>query len=147
MDIMHDAIAGLIVGLTGMGGASLMAPILIFFFHFKAKYAVGSGLAYASIAKIFSSVQHVRAGHVDFSLVWKLAIGSLPASLLGVWALHSIDKHNGRSAEKVITELLGGVLVLVAILMILRSVPKVEAGFKRCRPHKIRRLERSRKAF
>ena len=134
----HDAIAGVVVGflvgLTGMGGASLMAPILIFLFHYKAKYAVGSDLAYASVAKIFSSVQHTRAGHVDFSLVWKLAIGSLPASLVGVWLLHHIDKHSGKQAQTLITSLLGAVLVLVSLTLIARSIPKVEAWFEKQQP-------------
>ncbi|MDR3708088.1 MAG: sulfite exporter TauE/SafE family protein [Capsulimonadaceae bacterium] len=137
MDV-HNAIAGLLVGflvgLTGMGGASLMAPILIFLFHYKAKYAVGSDLAYAAIAKISGSYQHKQAGHVDLSLVWKLAIGSLPASLLGVWVLHTIDKHNGKQAETLITHLLGGVLVLVALVLIARSAPQVEAWFDSRQP-------------
>jgi len=111
-----------------------MAPILIFFFHFKAKFAVGSDLAYAAIAKVFGSFQHKQAGNIDFSLVWKLAIGSIPASLLGVWVLHSIDKHNSKNAEVIIQHLLGVVLILVAVILIARSVPKVEAWFEGRRP-------------
>ena len=134
----HNAIAGLfvgfLVGLTGMGGASLMAPILIFLFHIKAKFAVGSDLAYASIAKVFGSWQHKKAGHVNLPLVGKLCIGSVPASLLGVWMLHSIDKHSSKDAEKLITNLLGGVLILVSLILIARSLPKVEAWFDRRTP-------------
>jgi hypothetical protein len=129
----HNALAGLLVGfmvgLTGMGGASLMAPILILFFHIKAKYAVGSDLAYAAIAKAFGSWQHERAGNVDLGLVWKLCVGSIPASLCGVWLLHTIDKHNGKQAESLITHVLGVVLILVAVLLIARSAPQIEAWF------------------
>ncbi|MGO8672563.1 MAG: sulfite exporter TauE/SafE family protein [Capsulimonadaceae bacterium] len=135
---VHNAIAGLVVGflvgMTGMGGASLMAPILIFLFHIKAKYTVGSDLAYAAIMKVFGSWQHKQAGHVNVPLVWKLSLGSVPSSLCGVWVLHAIDKHSGKQAEQLIVHLLGGALVLVAGVVLARSVPKVEAWFQRRPP-------------
>jgi len=106
-----------------------MAPILILLFHIKAKYAVGSDLAYASIAKAFGSWQHKHAGNVNLPLVCKLCMGSVPASLLGVWLLHSIDKHNGKEAESLIMHFIGGALVIVALVLIMRSVPKVETWF------------------
>lgn len=111
-----------------------MAPILILMFHVQAKYAVGSDLAYASIAKAFGSIQHKLAGNVDLPLVWKLCIGSIPASLIGVWLLHFIDKHNGKEAESLITHLIGVALVMVALVLIVRSVPKVEAWFDAFQP-------------
>ena len=131
---VHNSIAGLfvgfLVGMTGMGGASLMAPILILLFHIQAKYAVGSDLAYASIAKAFGSWQHKQAGHVNLPLVWKLCMGSVPASLVGVYVLHSIDKHSGKQAELLITQLIGIALVIVAFVLITRSLPKVEEWFE-----------------
>lgn len=133
--VIHNAMAGLfvgvLVGMTGMGGSSLMAPILIFLFHFKAKYAVGSDLAYGAIAKIFGSWQHYRKGTVDIKLVWQLASGSVPASLVGVYVLHSLDKRNGAAAEHFIMELLGAALILVSIVLLVRSSPAVEAWFEK----------------
>ncbi|BDI29740.1 UPF0721 transmembrane protein YjnA [Capsulimonas corticalis] len=137
----HNAVAGLCVGLivgaTGMGGASLMAPILIYLFHFKAKYAIGSDLAYAAIAKIFGSWQQKRAGNVNLKLVFQMSLGSIPSSLLGVWALHTIDKRSGGEAERLITHILGAVLVLVAVVVLSRSMPRVEAWFERRRGREV----------
>jgi hypothetical protein len=131
--VFHDVIAGLLVGvlvgMSGMGGASLMAPILIYLFHFKAKYAVGSDLAYAGIAKAFGTWQHYKAGHVNLRLVWRLALGSVPSSLVGVWLLHTIDQRNGAAAEALITHLIGAVLIMVAGVMVARMIPRVEAWF------------------
>jgi uncharacterized membrane protein YfcA len=133
INLEHNIIAGLfvgfLVGLTGMGGSSLMAPILIFLFHFKAKFAIGSDLAYGAIMKIFGSWQHYKRGTVDMKLVRNLAIGSVPASLLGVWCLHSLDKRNGDASNGLIIELLGGALVLVSIVLMVRSIPAVEKWF------------------
>ena len=124
------------MGLTGMGGASLMAPILVFIFHYQAKTAIGSDLAYAAIAKSFGAWQHKRAGSVDIAIVKNLAIGSVPASLLGVWLLHSIDKNGGAGADHLITRILGVVLLVTATIMIARSIPKVEAAIEKRRDGK-----------
>jgi uncharacterized protein len=133
MSLQHDALAGLLVGflvgMTGMGGSSLMAPILIYLFHFKAKFAIGSDLAYAAIAKIFGAWQHKKAGTVNMKLVTQLAMASVPSSLLGVWAVHSIDKHFGESAERILTRLLGAMLIIVSATLIARSVPRIEEWF------------------
>src|SRR5579871_2298176 len=119
-------LVGFLVGLTGMGGASLMAPILILIFHVRAKFAVGSDLAYLAVAKSLSAWQHGSAGNVDWRIAGQLALGSVPASLLGVWLLHKIDKHNSLQADLLITRLLGIVLILVALILVVRSIPKVE---------------------
>ena len=133
--MVHNSIAGLLVGilvgLTGMGGASLMAPILIYVFGIKAKYAIGSDLAYAAIAKAFGAFQHHRAGTVNMRLVGRLALGSVPASLAGVWLLNTIDKRNTAEAQTLVTHLIGGMLVLVALVLIARTIPQVEAWFAR----------------
>ena len=128
--MLHNAIAGLVVGflvgLTGMGGGSLMAPLLIYVFHYKAKIAVGSDLAYGAIARIFGSWQHYRNGSVDIALALKMSLGSVPGSLLGVWALHAVDVRNSHSAERLITHVLGVVLLLTAGALIAQSVPAVK---------------------
>ncbi|HEV2473664.1 MAG TPA: sulfite exporter TauE/SafE family protein [Chthonomonadales bacterium] len=127
---LNDTLAGLIVGtlvgLTGMGGASLMAPILIFLFHYKARIAIGSDLAYGGIARSFGAWQHRRAGNVNIDLVRRFALGSVPASLMGVWLVHSIDLSAGKRADQILTRVLGVVLILVALVMIARSIPKLE---------------------
>ena len=58
-------LVGILVGMTGMGAGSLMAPLLIMVLHYKAKFAIGSDLAYAAVMKLFGAWQHRRAGNVD----------------------------------------------------------------------------------
>ncbi len=141
MTLEHDALAGLIVGiligLTGVGGGSLMAPILIYVFHFKAKVAVGSDLTYAAVAKIFGSWQHYQHGSVNIRLALQMAIGSVPSSLLGIWLLHKVDQRSSAAAESLITHLLGFVLILVALTLIVRSIPAVSRRLtlKAAEPH------------
>jgi len=129
-NIIAGLVVGILVGMTGMGGSSLMAPILIYLFHFKAKYAVGSDLAYGAISKFFGAWRHKSMGNVDTKLVWQLAIGSIPASLVGVYVLHWLDKRGGEAASHTITSIIGYALILVSIVVLVRSVPKVEAWFE-----------------
>jgi len=67
-------IVGLLVGMTGMGGGSLMTPLLIIFFKFKASVAVGSDLAYSAVMKVFGSFVHKKAGTVDMPLVCAMVV-------------------------------------------------------------------------
>lgn len=76
-------VVGLLIGLTGMGGGTLMTPMLIFLFHMKPTMAVGTDLVYGAITKIFGSVQHVRQKTIDFPAFRWLAYGSIPGALGG----------------------------------------------------------------
>lgn len=124
-------LVGFLVGMTGMGAGSLMAPLLIVVLHYKARYAIGSDLAYAAIMKMFGAWQHRRAGHVNRGLSWQLAAGSVPASLLGVWWSHSLEQHMGAAAEHLLLRLLGVTLILVALLLVVRMLPGVEQRLRR----------------
>jgi uncharacterized membrane protein YfcA len=73
---------GWLVGLTGVGGGSLMTPILLLFFNVKAAVAVGTDLLYASITKSAGIVAHGRLGNIDWKLVGTLALGSVPTSFI-----------------------------------------------------------------
>src|SRR4051794_41949125 len=75
---------GILVGTTGMGGGSLMTPLLILLFGIKPVVAVGSDLAYAAITKTAGGLLHFRKGTVQTSLAWWLAIGSRPGGGAGV---------------------------------------------------------------
>ena len=124
-------LVGFLVGMTGMGAGSLMAPLLIVFLHYKAKFAIGSDLAYAAVMKLFGAWQHRRAGNVDTKLSWQLAMGSVPASLLGVWWSHSLEQRMGAAAEQVLLQILGGTLILVSLVLVARMLPGVEARMQR----------------
>jgi uncharacterized protein len=102
---------GSIVGLTGMGGGSLMTPILVIVFGFKPTYAVGTDIVHGAIFKSFGAVRHRRLGTVHGRLtVWMFA-GSGPLSLLGVWVSHLIERDYGASAQDVMSYAVGAALV------------------------------------
>ena len=84
---------GLLVGLTGVGGGSLMTPLLISSFGIPPQVAVGTDLLYASITKTAGSWRHHLSDHVDWPIVFRLAAGSIPAAilLLGVIAFTPLD--------------------------------------------------------
>ncbi|MDQ2687910.1 MAG: sulfite exporter TauE/SafE family protein [Armatimonadota bacterium] len=124
-------LVGLLVGLTGMGAGSLMTPILVALLHYKAKFAIGSDLAYAAIMKLFGAWQHRRADTVNTGLCWQLALGSVPASLLGVWWSHRLEQRLGDRGEQIILHILGVMLILTAVVLVVRTIPAVESRLKR----------------
>src|ERR1041385_6979088 len=78
---------GILVGLTGMGGGSLMTPILIIVFGYNPVTAVGTDLAYGAVTKTLGGWRHFQKGTVFPRLAFWLAVGSCPAALVGVWVL------------------------------------------------------------
>ena len=111
---------GFLVGLTGMGGGSLLAPIMILFFRIPPVWAVGTDIAYSTVTKALGSVIHIRQKNVDFKVALWLACGSVPATLLSVGLVQYIRKHYGAMVNGVILHALGFTLVLVAVLLILK---------------------------
>ena len=83
-------VVGVAVGATGVGGGSLMTPILILFYGISPAVAVGTDLLYASISKSWGVVLHRQRGTLAWDIVGKLALGSVPASLLALYWLHSV---------------------------------------------------------
>ena len=79
---------GLIVGLTGVGGCSLMTPILIFFFGVKPHLAIGTDLLFAAFTKMGGTVSMARQRLVPWRVVGLLCAGSIPAALAALWLLH-----------------------------------------------------------
>src|SRR5688572_11941409 len=86
---------GVLIGLTGVGGGSLMTPLLLLVGGYSPAVAIGTDLAYGAITKTVGGWRHLRAGHVDLRLSWWLAAGSVPGSLLGVFALSRLDAAYG----------------------------------------------------
>lgn len=115
---LAGAFVGFLVGLTGVGGGSLMAPLLILLFHRDAAVAVGTDLWFACITKSVGGFIHHRYGSRDWKIVARLAAGSLPAAALTVWWLATY--HHGHLQSRVLLNLLGGMLLLTAVLMLLK---------------------------
>jgi uncharacterized membrane protein YfcA len=90
-DIIAGFVVGLLVGLTGVGGGSLMTPILVLFFHIKPALAVGTDLLYASVTKSVGIFAHGKLGNIEWGIVRLLAYGSVPASILTTLYLRDQD--------------------------------------------------------
>ena len=84
-------IVGFIVGMTGVGGGSLMTPILVLFFSLKPAVAVGTDLLYAAITKSGGIIVHHRRGTIEWRVVGLLAAGSIPATLIAVMVLKHLN--------------------------------------------------------
>src|SRR6516225_8511981 len=100
-------LVGVLVGMTGMGGGSLMTPILILFFGFDAKVAVGTDILHGAIFKSFGSVRHRMMGTVHARLVLWMLVGSAPLSLIGVELASSLGDNSATTLQK----LVGGALI------------------------------------
>jgi uncharacterized membrane protein YfcA len=110
---------GLLVGLTGVGGGSLMTPLLVLAFGFHPATAVGTDLLYASATKTVGTVVHGISGTVDWKVVRRLALGSVPATLLTLLLLaYAGTRIEG--TEHLITVMLGVALIATAFAMAFR---------------------------
>jgi hypothetical protein len=104
---------GLVVGLTGVGGGSLMTPILIFVFGIKPHLAIGTDLLFAAFTKMGGTLSLARARIVDWRIVGQVAAGSLPASLITLYVLQRLGPANP-ATQTVMTTTLGLALLLTA---------------------------------
>ena len=103
---------GVLVGLTGMGGGSLMTPILIIFFGFKPTYAVGTDILHGAIFKTFGAVRHRKLGTVHARLALWMFAGSGPMSLAGIGVAAILAHYYGDSAQSVEAKAIGAALLL-----------------------------------
>ena len=125
MNLMYTAsgfAVGLLVGITGVGGGSLMTPLLVFMFGFKPAVAVGTDLIYAAITKTAGVfVHHGKHRSVDWSIVRWLALGSLPFSGITLYVLKNLLSV-GKEITGTITFTLGVALLLTACALLIRSI-------------------------
>ncbi|MDB5799527.1 MAG: hypothetical protein JWL63_466 [Rhodocyclales bacterium] len=112
---------GTIVGLTGVGGGSLMTPLLVLLFGVNPSVAVGTDLLYASITKAGGTLAHSLKGTVDWQITRTLATGSLPAAALTLWLVHQYFPGGLGGASKLISFALGIALLLTALSLVLRK--------------------------
>jgi uncharacterized membrane protein YfcA len=113
---------GVLVGLTGMGGGSLMTPLLILVFGVKPVVAVGTDLAYAAVTKTVGGWRHFRKGTVFPRLAFWLAVGSCPGALAGVWLLDRLRVAWGEDFDTFMLVAIGATLVLTGSLVLLRAL-------------------------
>ena len=115
---------GSIVGLTGMGGGSLMTPILVIVFGFKPTYAVGTDIVHGAIFKTFGAIRHRRLGTVHGHLTLWMFLGSGPLSLAGVGVATLIKHHYGNSAQSIESYAVGAALVAGGLGFLAKSFIK-----------------------
>ncbi len=119
---------GALVGLTGMGGGSLMTPILVLVFGFQPTYAVGTDILHGAIFKSFGAIRHRRLGTVHARLAALMFLGSGPMSLLGVAVAGWIKHRYGASAQTIEGYAVGAALVAGGLGFLAKSV--VTRGIK-----------------
>ncbi len=112
---------GLVVGVTGVGGGSLMTPILIFFFGVKPYLAVGTDLLFAAFTKMGGTVNLARQRLVPWRVVAHLSAGSIPAALLTLAVLHVVGPAEA-AVQRVMTTTLGVALLLTAAATLYKAV-------------------------
>jgi uncharacterized protein len=111
---------GTVVGLTGVGGGSLMTPLLVLLFGIHPATAVGTDLLHAAITKTGGTFVHAKAGRVDWRITGLLAAGSLPAAAATLLGLHYFT--GGLGDTKIITKTLGVALLLTATALATRPI-------------------------
>jgi hypothetical protein len=123
MDLVYPLsgfVVGTIVGLTGVGGGSLMTPLLILLFGFAPATAVGTDLLYAGVSKSAATLVHLRRGNVDWRMVGLMSAGSVPAAGVTVLALRALLPDT-RAMSAVLSVALGIALVATAVALLLRD--------------------------
>jgi uncharacterized protein len=113
---------GILVGLTGMGGGSLMTPILILVFGFKPVTAVGTDLAYGAVTKTVGGLKHFRQRTVDMGLSGWIGVGSVPAAIGGVYVLSLLEDAYGDSFDTVMLSAVAAALLFTGVAVLARAL-------------------------
>ena len=116
-------LVGILIGLTSMGGAALMAPFLILVLDVRPALAVQTDLIYGAVTKIVGSVIHWRQGTVDWEIAKRMAWGSIPGGLAGSAVVIWLSRNN-LSADVYLKRAIGIALVTVAIFLLVRLFGK-----------------------
>jgi uncharacterized membrane protein YfcA len=140
--IAFGFMVGLLVGMTGIGGGSLMTPLLILVFGVKPVVAIGTDLAYGAVTKTVGGFKHFRQGTVDLSLSGWIAVGSVPSAIVGVYVLEALQRAHGDAFDDLLLQMLSGTLLITGLatlgraLFMKRLVARERDGFKLTRGHK-----------
>lgn len=142
--ILAGMLVGFCVGITGVGGGSLMTPILISLFRIEPHIAIGTDLLYAAISKFCGSMVHAKKLNIVWPIVLWLAVGSIPASFATTWVLeHYLSQSTHYKA--VLTMVLGFMLTLTGVSIIFRS--RIEKFFNKFRNKEVTQTENEQLAI
>jgi uncharacterized membrane protein YfcA len=109
---------GILVGMTGVGGGSLMTPILILIIGVKPITAIGTDIAYSAVTRTVGAWRHWRQRTVDLQLSLWISVGSVPAAVIGVVALKALQHSEKKSFDDTVLITVGAVLMLCGIAML-----------------------------
>ena len=114
---------GLLIGMTGMGGGSLMTPLLILLFGIQPVTAVGTDIFYGAVTKTAGAWRHLKHRTVHRAIVFWLAVGSVPMAIAGVWLIEILQSNYGEdSVNKVVLGAVGAALLVVGIATLIRAL-------------------------
>lgn len=113
---------GILVGTTGMGGGSLMTPLLILVFGIKPVLAIGTDIFYAAVTKTVGGWTHFRKGTVDMGISLWLGVGSIPATIAGVWVLDVIERASGASFDNIVLGMVAAALLVTGVAVLWRAM-------------------------
>jgi uncharacterized protein len=112
---------GFLVGMTGMGGGSLMTPLLVLVFGIKPTTAIGTDIFYAAVTKTAGGWRHLRLKTVNMPLVYWMAAGSVPSAIAGVWVLDILERKLGDDLDETVFAILSACLLVVGAATLLRG--------------------------
>lgn len=118
--VLSGILIGGIVGMTGVGGGSLMTPLLILVFGVPPAVAVGTDLIYAAVTNTGGALVHGSNSTIDWRIVRRLALGSVPATLLMILLLYLL-RADSFIAKSLITKVLGAALLITAVMLVFRK--------------------------
>jgi uncharacterized membrane protein YfcA len=114
---------GLLIGMTGMGGGSLMTPLLILLFGIQPVTAVGTDIFYGAVTKTAGAWRHLKHRTVHRAIVLWLAVGSVPMAIAGVWLIEVLQSNYGEDAvNQVVLGAVGAALLVVGIATLIRAL-------------------------
>jgi uncharacterized membrane protein YfcA len=114
---------GVLIGMTGMGGGSLMTPLLILLFGIQPVTAVGTDIFYGAVTKTAGAWRHLKHRTVHRAIVFWLAVGSIPMGIAGVWLIEILQNAYGEDAvNKVVLGAVGAALLVVGVATLIRAL-------------------------
>ena len=113
---------GILVGMTGIGGGALMTPLLVLFIGTPPVTAVGTDVAYGAVTKTVGGFKHWRQKTVDLQLSAWMALGSVPASIGGVYVVGILRREFGKSFDRVMLYLLAGAIAFTGAVTLVRAI-------------------------
>src|ERR687887_2250616 len=114
---------GLLIGMTGMGGGSLMTPLLILIFGVQPVTAVGTDIFYGAVTQTVGGWRHLKHQTVHRGIAFWLAVGSVPMAIAGVWVIEVLQRNYGEDeVNKVVLGMVASALLVVGVATLIRAL-------------------------